>query len=88
MNAPVNHTDPPRRTNALQAFGQDRHRRAARMLAYALTLDDPATWNQMARIFAARLSRFEIASIGYSALLALDPDDRQAVADAAILGVA
>jgi hypothetical protein len=86
-NAPPDAKKSPGR-NAMSAFAKDRHKRTCRMLGFALTLGDPATWDQAAAVLAHRLTRFEIASLAFTALSALEPDDRQAVADAAVWGVA
>lgn len=69
-------------------FAQDRHRRAARTLGFALVANDADTWAGAGVVWAARLSRFELASIAYTALRALDPGDREAVFAAAHRGVA
>ena len=59
---PVRHTGPSR--SAMSKYSKDSHKRAARMLGYALTLDDPKTWNHLGYVLYARLTPFELASIG------------------------
>ena len=74
--------------NAMSLYAKDRHKRAAKMLAYALTLDDPVAWNQTAAILGHRLTTNELASVAYAALSALGPESREAVYDAAQWGIA
>lgn len=71
---------------ALSKFAKDRHKRACRMVGYALTADDPAIWHQTAAILAHRLSTRELASVAYAALRALDPEAREMVFGAAQWG--
>ena len=74
--------------SAMSLYAKDRHKRAAKMLAYALTLDDPVAWNQTAAILGHRLTTNELASVAYVALSALEPESREAVYDAAQWGIA
>jgi hypothetical protein len=68
---------------AIAKFAQDRHKRAARMILYALVADDPAIWNQTAAILAHRLTERETAALAFAALRALDPEARAMTCDAA-----
>ena len=74
--------------SAMSLYCKDAHKRACRMLGYALTLNDPATWHQAAAIFNRRLDRMELASVAFAALSAMEPEDREAVFGAAHWGVA
>ena len=66
---------------------QDRHRRAVRSLATALTLDEPATWWTLASLWRHHhLTRDECAMLAFVALRTLDPADRELVAEAALDG--
>ncbi len=69
--------------SAIQMFAQDRHKRAARMLGFALTANDPETWTQATAVFAHRLGSGELMMLAYSALRALDAAERQQVFSAA-----
>ncbi len=73
-------------SNAMSKYAKDRHKRAARMLGYALTIGTPDAWNTAGFVFGARLTTAELASIAYSALRALDPDDREMTFNAAHWG--
>ena len=77
----VRHTGPSR--SAMSKYSKDSHKRAARMLGYALTLDDPKTWNDLGYVLYARLTPFELASIAFAVLNALDRDARELVYRAA-----
>lgn len=62
---------------------KDRHKRAAKALGYALTLDEPRGWSEAGLILAARLTRLELASLAFASLRALCPEDRAMIASAA-----
>jgi hypothetical protein len=73
--------------SAMSLYGKDRHKRAAKMLGYALTLDDdPTIWTTTSAIWARRLTSTEFASIAYAALSALEPADREMTFNAAHWG--
>ena len=76
------HYPKPRR-NAMSMYGKDRHKRACRMLGYALTLGDAPTWVQAGAVWQMRLTEEELASVAFAALQALEPDTRLAVFGAA-----
>ena len=72
--------------SAMSLYAKDRHKRAAKVLAYALT--DPDTWAAAGAVWAVRLTTNELASVAYAALSALEPESREAVYDAAQWGIA
>ncbi len=74
---------PKPRVNAMSKHAQDRHKRAARMLGFALTLGDAPTWVQAGAVWQLRLTELELASIAFAALQGLEPDTRLAVFGAA-----
>jgi hypothetical protein len=74
---------PKPRRNAMSMYAKDRHKRAARMLGYALTLGDAPTWVQAGAVWQLRLTEEELASVAFAALQALEPDTRLAVFGAA-----
>lgn len=74
---------PKPRVNAMSKHAQDRHKRAARMLGFALTLGDAPTWVQAGAVWQMRLTEEELASVAFAALQALEPDTRLAVFGAA-----
>ena len=74
--------------SAMSQFAKDGHKRVCRMLGYALTLNDPITWQQTSAVLAHRLTSMELASVAFAALSALEPDTREAVFEAAQWGVA
>ena len=76
------------RGNAMSLYAQDGHKRACRMLGYALTINEPTIWGQTATILAYRLTAMELVALAFTALSALEPADREAVFDAAQWGVA
>ena len=78
---------PKTRRNAMSMYAQDRHKRAARMVGFALTADDPAIWEQTAAILGHRLTIKETASLAFAALRALEPEARESVIDAAHWGI-
>lgn len=63
--------------NAMSKYAHDPHKRAARMLGYALTIGKPDAWHGLGAVWGARLTTAELASIAYVALSALDPEDRE-----------
>ncbi len=71
------------RVNAMSKHSQDRHKRAARMLGFALTLGDAPTWVQAGAVWQLRLTELELASIAFAALQGLEPDTRLAVFEGA-----
>ncbi|WP_290689426.1 hypothetical protein [Haematobacter sp. UBA3484] len=72
--------------SAMARYAQDRHKRAARILGYALTADAPDVWGQASVIFSARLTEMELASLAFAALRALDEGARELVCEAAAVG--
>ena len=74
--------------SAMSLYAKDGHKRACRMLGYALTLNEPTIWGQAATVLAHRLTAMELVALAFTALSALEPADREAVFDAAQWGVA
>jgi hypothetical protein len=80
-------TDYPKpRRNAMSKYSQDRHKRAARMLGFALSLGDAPTWVQAGAVWQLRLTEVELASVAFAALQGMEPDTRLAVFEAAHWG--
>lgn len=79
---------PTPRVNAMSLYAKDGHKRACRMLGYALTLNDPTLWGHTAAILSHRLTGMELVSLAFTVMSALEPGDREAVFDAAQWGVA
>ena len=69
---------------AMAEFAKDRHKRAAKALGYALTLDSESGWHALSMILTARLSREERAALAFAALCSLDDDAGRITADFAI----
>lgn len=65
---------------------KDKHTRAARMLAYGLTLDTFQGWQAVANVWAVRLTAGERASILLAAMASLRPDQAAAILDHAFAG--
>ncbi len=74
------------RFNAMSAFAQDRHKRAARVLGYALT--DPALemWISTGYVWSVRLTPLELACIAFTALSQMEPEARVQTFNAAHWG--
>ena len=70
--------------NAMSLYAKDRHKRATKMLGYALT--DPDTWAAAGAVWAVRLTTNELASLAYTALRALEPEARAMTFNAAHWG--
>lgn len=62
------------------------HKRAARMLGYALTLGDFDGWAGAVTVLRARLAATERAALAWAALRSLDADDADTVARHYLLG--
>lgn len=62
------------------------HKRAARMLFYAMTLGDFDGWAAAATVLRARLAATERAALAWAALRSLDADDADTVARHYLLG--
>lgn len=60
---------------------EGRHKRAARILGYALITGDRATWNVASAVWSARLDASERQALATAALLSLDPADAYVVAE-------
>lgn len=73
--------------NAISAFAQDRHKRAARLLGYGLILDTPENWETISHLWALRLPVHERAAILLCALHSLRPEQAAEICDFAFSGV-
>jgi len=73
--------------NAISLYAKDRHKRAARMLGYALVADASDVWSQAGVVWASRLTTLELAAIAFTALSQLHPEAREQVFEAAQWGV-
>jgi hypothetical protein len=60
-------------------FMKDRHKRAAKSLGYALTMADPKKWASTAIIWEARLDTSERYQLARSVMLAMRPEDIEAL---------
>lgn len=65
-------------------FAKDAHKRASRMLGYALTLDDRRGWRDAAVVWAARLTVGERAAMALAAPRSLDPQEAEFIAALAL----
>jgi hypothetical protein len=70
---------PKKRRNTLSAHMQDRHKRAVKMLGYALVLDNPNAWASAADIWSVRLDPAERYSLAVAALMSLEAQDAEEV---------
>ena len=68
----------------MSLFARDAHKRASRVLGYALTLDDRAGWSAAAVVWAARLTVGERAALALAALSSLDPEEVAFIANLAL----
>ncbi len=68
----------------MSRFAKPAHKSAARMLGYALTLNDFDTWAGLALVLRARLDTTERAALAYMALRSLDEADAIATSEAAL----
>jgi hypothetical protein len=58
---------------------KDRHKRAARMLGYVLTADNRPAWAAAALVWEARLDPAERYDLARSVMLAMRPEDNEAL---------
>ena len=68
---------------SLQKQLSGNHRRASKMLAFALHADSVDIWSDAALVWRARLTDRENGALAYSSLRALDPDHAVLVVEAA-----
>ncbi len=66
----------------MSKFGKPAHKRAARMLGYALTLNNEATWWKLSALYLATLTPKERAALAWAALWSLDDDEAAMVRNA------
>ena len=67
---------------SLQSKLSDNHRRASKMLAYALHADSVDIWSQAANVWRARMTDTELAKLAYSVLRAMNSDLARLVVEA------
>ncbi len=78
-------TKPPQlNKSAMSKYAKPAHKRAARLLGYALTLGNGATWWMFAALISIILTSKERAALAFMALNALDYDEAVMVADEAL----
>jgi hypothetical protein len=78
---------PKQGKNAISLYGKDAHKRASKMLGYALTVGDFPAWEAASAIWAARLTVQERIALAFMALGSLDDDNAQMAAEAALFGI-
>jgi len=78
---------PKQGKSAISMYGKDAHKRASKMLGYALTLGDLPAWDAASAIWAARLSVQERIALAFAALNSLDDREAFIAAEAALFGV-
>ena len=71
----------PSTSEAMRKLATADQKAAARMLGYALVLDDGNTWDAAATVFAARLTERERAAISWAGLVSCDTPLRERVLD-------
>ena len=67
-------------------YARDAHKRAARMLGYALTLGDSLGWQGFRKVISARLTETERAGLAFAALSSLPEDSAASVIEASMGG--
>lgn len=70
----------------MSKYARPAHKRAAKMLGYALTLDSFDGWETASAIWQARLTATERAALAWAALRALDDDQAETVAETVLGG--
>lgn len=70
---------PKRRGSAISKYASKAHKKAAKLLGYALVLGDFDGWEAASAIWQARLSAAERAALAWAALRSLDEDDAREV---------
>ena len=63
---------------------QNRHKRAARVLTYALTLGDADSWATASAVWATLLEARETAALAFCALKSLSPNHARITAETAL----
>lgn len=74
---------PTRRRSAITRHARPEHRNTARLIGFALILDTPATWSELADWLTLRLPLKDRASIAFAALRSLPDTARALVVEAA-----
>ncbi|WP_397544218.1 hypothetical protein [Roseovarius salis] len=72
--------------NAISLYAKTAHKKAAKLLGYALILDDFDSWEAASAIWQARLTDTERAALAWAALRSLDEDHAREVAYTVIQG--
>ncbi len=75
---------PKRRRSAISKFAKRAHKKAAKLLGYALVLGTYEAWETASAIWQARLTETERAALAWAALRSLDHDDAVTVAETAL----
>ena len=72
--------------NAISLYAKTAHKKAARLLGYALILGDFDSWEAASAIWQARLTDTERAALAWAAMRSLDEDHAREVAYTVIQG--
>lgn len=80
------HNTPKTGRSAMSKYAKDGHKRIARLVGYALTLDEADAWWTLSALMRAHLTVAERASLALMALKSLDPDDALQAVEAAFSG--
>jgi hypothetical protein len=76
----------PARRSMMSRFAKPEHKKAAKVLGYALTLDTTDGWFAASAVWQARMTPQEAAAAAWAALQATEPELAQMVATAALGG--
>lgn len=70
--------------SAMSLYVNPAHKRASRVLGFALTLDNPASWYAASSVWQARLTPQETAVMAVAALNATESELEQSIAEEAL----
>ena len=70
----------------MSRYAKARHKKAAKVLGYAVTLDTPDAWHSASVLWGIHLTPEEAACAASAALMATTPGYAQEVAEAALCG--
>ena len=76
----------PARRSLMSRYANPEHKKAAKVLGYALTLETPDAWYGASIVWQARMTPQEAAATAWAALHATEPELAQMVATAALGG--
>src|SRR6056297_1881801 len=76
----------PARRSLMSRYAKPEHKKAAKVLGYALTLETPDAWYGASIVWQARMTPQEAAATAWAALHATEPELAQMVATAALGG--